>query len=835
MANFGLVITLLGPGFEPKCPYFESLLNDPSRANVFRVKNLTEEYKMFTADSFGDHRYIDVAQKRLCSPSCGCHLLNSYQECYVYTFVACIKDNSLQVQIHSPVLQSWLHEALCSQVSESQFVQSGVFCGFQLLKYRQYLMRSLDDRTSFQSDILERDLNILEDSVDRVAAHELSNFHPETHPESNTEISVGFGSVWCSLAELKKTWRIGQTQESLVVWGMPEKLLSISSRLAMLVSPIQRSYLEAELGCPENALIVAAAKGDLARVKMVFELTAKWTKDSWDPTTPLIDINAIKTCTTKHHLPLWKGNEGPGQTRTTVTEMTALMAAADGQHYEVTKLLIEQGADVNILTVSGTALYLADKDCSPASYRIGKLLMRNGADIHVALLLARKLGRESVMLNGLVKSRGVHDYSTGQKRNAFFWGGIRARQVLRQVHAIFMEEHHHILEASLRRGGLSIFAEPFSWQTGIEDNWKVAWKTGIRCLRRLCSGLGPTTINETIMFFAVSRAMSRCLKLWDLDHQESFADDVVRWQLCFSGNFSLLARKAFVHRVTTAFGIGDLIEDSFPATKLERNDGGQHNAARQEIAPVMAGVPSSPKEYQSDWHPPTPYQTSRILQSPNPLSDDVPGSIPEVHIPSGTSQTLVTFLMAGTIFATILSFLLITLHSFRRQSAENRAKLYKPTVTHALGHILAAMAVTLNVDFRILLEANARTLDEIQDGLIPTYNELGDVLCSPGHPPGMAPAYAQQLRNLLDAWYSSFLAQETYTLLMSYLGFAKYRSIIPDSPLPNQQVPHEPSVCYARYRHGEPTVACDIVPGQSNPTILVARLVDSKESRGTAV
>ncbi|KKZ62051.1 hypothetical protein EMCG_03513 [[Emmonsia] crescens] len=872
MSNFGLVFTLQGRGFESICPYYRGHHNATSEANIFRVKNLSEEYKMFTADSFGNHRYIDVAQKRPCSSICGCHILDTYQESYAYTFVVHINYNSLRVQVHSPALQLWLYKTLRSQTTDDQFDRGGMFCGLQLLKHRQHLLRSMENRShfgdsmndmllseacllingllgdaalfssfdyetlhkqgyltyedlkAFQNDILERDLNVLEDSVD---AEPLEFSKLERHHECNHEADEDYHPEWYSLAELKNTWRIGQTHKSLVEWGRPEKLMSISSQLAMLVNSNQRSYLEAELGSPENSLITAAGKGDLARVKMVLRLSARLTGDL-DPTTPLIDINAIKRCTTKHYLSFWRNKQGMAQTRTTITEMTALMAAAGSQHYKVVKFLIEQGADVNVVAKSGTALSLADKDGSTVSRRIGELLLRSGADIHVALLLTRQLGKEPVMLNELTKSRGIHN--PVYRLNTFSWGGLRARQMLRQVHLSFITEHRTILEAGSQNGPTPLGGR-IGWQAGIETNWKNAWKTGIRCLRRLCNGLKLATVNETIMFFAISRAMSHSVKTWDPNYQKSFSDDVVRWQLLFSDYSSLIDYeqavydiwgirfdgceilsppdldamyslqemvKELIHRATNTIGLEDIIEDSFPATKSEWKDRSHTLRDIERMAVItMAGSPMYSTSRQNESHRTSCYQAFPLSQNSDPplhrniIEKVTPASTPDVD--SSKVPTLLTFLMAGTIFATTISFLLIALHYTENRPSTNRPQQYRQIATHALGHVLSATAVTLKVDQKLFSEARAKTLTQIHNGLVLTYTQLGRVLTSQAIFQKTS-NYAQQLRYVLDAWHSTFLAQETYALLSLYLGSVEYRSITPDLPLPNQRVPQEPVV-----------------------------------------
>jgi len=58
--------------------------------------------------------------------------------------------------------------------------------------------------------------------------------------------------------------------------------------------------------------------------------------------------------------------------------MTALMYAAQGGHFQVAKLLVENGADVNKQDGMTALMYAAQR----GRFEVAKLLVENGADIN---------------------------------------------------------------------------------------------------------------------------------------------------------------------------------------------------------------------------------------------------------------------------------------------------------------------------------------------------------------------------------------------------------------------------------------------------------------------
>ena len=696
--------------------------------------------QILTADSFGDHRYIVVAEERYCSQECGCRTLDRNPEIDVFTFVAYMTVDSLQLQVRSASLRLWLCNALPSEAAKDEAVRNDTFCGLQLLKHRRSLMRSLKslshsrhvhieddmliaearllidgllsdpefffnfgyenlyeqgyltykDWEAFQEITLDRDLGVLEDSIDTLDLFELQErqqrFQHEHGTENNSdpvdedrlvELSESIANFMGDLQTISKLFK--------------SATVSISSQLTTFTSPNQRAALEAQLGCPENSLITAAREGDLSRVKAILKLAAELKRQADEPTGLLIDINAIRICEEKFLLLLGKGH------RMVITEMTALMAAIAGQHYHVAKYLIEEGADVNVVTKSGTALSLANEygNRFNEARRIGQLLLQNGADFHVAQVMVRQFGREPTVLNELAKAQAACSHHSARRSKDFLVAGIRARRMLRQLHTYFNEEHQIIIEGISR-----CTLEPWIWllSVEIEECFKDAWRIGIRALRNLCKGIPPRTVTDTIMFLAVARAMSRCIQTQDPDYQENFLQDIGRWQLVFNSEDGSLSEfkiaafyiwgirledceslsmadsdttrslqdmaKELCCRATSVLGLGDVVQDGFLATKQRwRSHAQLSNTVYQEgnvnasIASFQLHDDNGPR-LASSFVPSIPEYTDSPQYGGE--TENCPSmSVSREHSPA-KNQILATFLMAGTIFATIISFLLST-------------------------------------------------------------------------------------------------------------------------------------------------------------------------------
>jgi hypothetical protein len=691
--------------------------------------------QILTTDSFGDHRYIGVAEERSCSRECGCRELDGHPESDIFTFVTYKTMSSLQLQVHSASLRLWLYNALPSEAAKDEAFGNDTFCGLQLLKHRQSLMRSMEslshsrdvhiedgmliaevrllidgllsdpefffdfgyetlyeqgyltyeDWEAFQKITLDGDLGVLEGSIDTLGLFE---FH-EQQQQCQREHGIENNSKPLSEDDMPKLLSINPFDyfEHPKEWEFElqtRRTVSISRQWATFTGPNQRAALEAQLGRPENSLITAARDGDFSRVKATLELAAELKSQAAEPTGPLIDINAIRVVCEQH-----PGSYEWETPKTVTTEMTALMAATAGQHYHVAKYLIEEGADVNVMTKSGTALSLAN-ECGHRfneARRISQLLLQNGADFHVALVMIRQSGRELIVLNELAKAQAACSHHSARRSKDSMVAGIRARRMLRQLHCYFSQEHQIIIE---RISGLL--------SVEIEECWKDAWRAGVRALRSLCKGIPPRTVIDMIMFLAVARAMSRCIQTQEPGYQEDFLQDIGRWQLVFNSEDGSLFEFKFAAlciwniwlddckslsmadsdtmrslqvmanelccRAHSVLSLRDVVQDGFLATKQRwRSHAQLSNTVYQDSNMDTSKTPfrlhdDNRPRVASSFVPSIPERTDSPQHGGE--TENCPSMSVSREHSSAKNQALTTFLMAGTIFATVISFLLST-------------------------------------------------------------------------------------------------------------------------------------------------------------------------------
>ena len=92
------------------------------------------------------------------------------------------------------------------------------------------------------------------------------------------------------------------------------------------------------------------------------------------------------------------------------------------------------------------------------------------------------------------------------------------------------------------------------WGVGFDTDYRKAWNSGTNVMRNLLAGKSPSSLNDTIMFLAIAKAMclsgsAPALLTWYSD----FASDVGRWQMLFKSEDGSLA--AFQEAVSRIWGI----------------------------------------------------------------------------------------------------------------------------------------------------------------------------------------------------------------------------------------------------------------------------------------
>jgi ankyrin repeat protein len=304
-----------------------------------------------------------------------------------------------------------------------------------------------------------------------------------------------------------------------------------------------RKSLEQELGCsPEHALFLAAAHGDYLRVHLILESALDFSIKSGQSAIPLVDLDH-----------LWYDFDP-----TSWQGMTPLMVAIERRHQEIVESLLEHGADVNILTRQGTALSIAAMQYSEPIIR---LLLRNRADLHVAVFALRSNIISTSQLQLLDPVLVLHDplqaieclnTVASQFRRQLNEEKAQTKEKLRQLYLEFLKEHALIVDATEKQtrtrnsaplANLDLVDPCYSHELGAISNWAMnierasrrAWATGVNVMRKLLRGELPETLNETIMFLAIVKAISTIKDSHEVsDHAAQFSNDLSRWQILFS-------------------------------------------------------------------------------------------------------------------------------------------------------------------------------------------------------------------------------------------------------------------------------------------------------------
>ena len=234
-----------------------------------------------------------------------------------------------------------------------------------------------------------------------------------------------------------------------------------------------------------------------------------------------------------------------------------------------------------------------------------------------------------------------------------------------------------------------------AWGPGFDADYKKAWKSGINVMRTLLAGKLPSSLNDTIMFLAIAKAM--CLSALTLGlsmSQSDFASDIGRWQILFeSENGNLLNFQEAVSSIwgirlehlshvnspdseTLAyfqelavcladdaelyFGLGEhdcgLIasqEHWQSRNKLRVPEEDQHDLVRQESRASINKIQTSRQSEESSTRRPPDNDTTQDSGTSMPIWNMF-RTDPKVH----TFSLIAILLIAGFIFSVVLTFLL---------------------------------------------------------------------------------------------------------------------------------------------------------------------------------
>jgi hypothetical protein len=202
---------------------------------------------------------------------------------------------------------------------------------------------------------------------------------------------------------------------------------------------------------------------------------------------------------------------------------TALTAAIQNGHHEIASLLMQYGADVNVSTANGTALSIAAKS---GTETLIKDLIARGADLQQALLALNSSAESDVS----DARRRLISLIVARKKRELVRQGEISSQELHLLYLEFENEFGNAMKAAL----LSENEATHLWASGFDQNSRKAFATGIGIMRGLINGTLPQTVNETIMFMNVAKAMSKVMEYARKTTGEvEFEEDLARWQVIF--------------------------------------------------------------------------------------------------------------------------------------------------------------------------------------------------------------------------------------------------------------------------------------------------------------
>ena len=234
-----------------------------------------------------------------------------------------------------------------------------------------------------------------------------------------------------------------------------------------------------------------------------------------------------------------------------------------------------------------------------------------------------------------------------------------------------------------------------AWGFGFDADYTEAWNSGTNVMRDLLAGKHPSSLNDTIMFLAIAKAMylsgsAPALSTWHSD----FASDVGRWQMLFKSDTGKLL--AFQEAVNSIWGIRlehlnnvkspdsetlasfqelavSLADDAELSFGLRKHDYGliasqnrwrsriklavpevdHHELVRQESRAFIDKIQASRQSEENSTRRPPDNHTMQDSGNSMPIWNMF-RTDPKVH----TFSLTATLLMAGFIFGVVLTFLL---------------------------------------------------------------------------------------------------------------------------------------------------------------------------------
>jgi hypothetical protein len=200
------------------------------------------------------------------------------------------------------------------------------------------------------------------------------------------------------------------------------------------------------------------------------------------------------------------------------------MNAISNRQTQVLLHLLDCGADVNVVTSSGTALSIAATTGS--NFLVG-LLLNGGADLQVAIIATHQSAPNLGRTAALKMLRRLHDsdklaHLPQQSRS------LHRTYDIRLLHVSFVQEYQRIVQVAQEHHLYDCRMAPELLSV------RAAWASGIRTLQRLCRGKAPQSVGKTLILLCIVKAMSKTLdKNGRSNYEDQFTQDLHTWQSAF--------------------------------------------------------------------------------------------------------------------------------------------------------------------------------------------------------------------------------------------------------------------------------------------------------------
>ncbi|KAH7417809.1 hypothetical protein BKA64DRAFT_700354 [Cadophora sp. MPI-SDFR-AT-0126] len=587
---------------------------------------------------------------------------------------------------------------------------------------------------------------------------------------------------------------------------------------------VLRLYSESIYRSPELALFMSAANGQHAHVEYILATAQRFADEAG-----------------QHSSSFWNYDIKRGIVDGVPSEwsdMTVLMAAAKTGNESIINALLHYGCDVNFQTRRGTALSIAGEI---GSAKIMKLLLHAGADLQTALRVHGALcpgeipvtstKSQASAIHHLNRAVSIHLNQPGVQVDDHTIRGDSSSTKFHLLHHAFVTEFTRIEDFRQRHmqchipdpAPLRWLQDSCLWAIGFDKTRRQAWASGIKVMRRMISGQIPTSLNETIMFLALAKAIAVVRDNYgdgDLDCNARFNEDLGRWELVFSADSANLrkfrqavsdlwrveldvplAEKAINPHPDTLFDIQEmvlkLIREGAPflsdeGTKPESGRVGLLSSQKQwrlwnEFATnINDRVNRVHQSHHSGGHVLENSFTAATQLKLCPPKVTPSGFIPRearfVNLPHQDFDYRISLLMAGAVFVCVIAFFLELRHA--KSEIERCAKseikllrLHTPVMKAALQHVCFLLNDKVVDSLRLSTEW------QIDMGFISSFSGLIDHLrtyvIATIEDPLVSGETLSQLSTIHSCWKSSYALQESYRVLEVYLGFKGFVSIVP--------------------------------------------------------